>query len=226
MKKRIDNVGNKLTGRYHTHGAAEGEFEVGSNKRVLKNLLGIKRKRIMDIAEATAYDHVILELINLYDKNHCFTAKDISKMHTLWLGMIYAWAGEYRNVNISKSGFQFASAHLIPKLMKDFGKNVLGQYTPCSFSNLDEIVEALAVVHTEFILIHPFREGNGRLGRLLSVLMALQADLPVLSFESIKGKKKQEYFSAVQAGLDKNYDPMQKIFRSVVEKSLKLYREK
>jgi fido (protein-threonine AMPylation protein) len=32
---------------------------------------------------------------------------------------------------------------------------------------------ALAVVHAEFILIHPFREGNGRCGRLLAILMGL-----------------------------------------------------
>jgi len=34
---------------------------------------------------------------------------------------------------------------------------------------------ALAEVHAELILIHPFREGNGRLARLLALLMALQA---------------------------------------------------
>ncbi|MBI5664977.1 MAG: Fic family protein, partial [Nitrospirae bacterium] len=36
----------------------------------------------------------------------------------------------------------------------------------------DEIVTALAVIHTELMLVHPFREGNGRAGRLLAVLMA------------------------------------------------------
>ena len=81
-------------------------------------------------------------------------------------------------------------------------------------------------MHTEFILIHPFREGNGRLGRLISVLMGLQANLPILNFESIKGKKKQEYIHAVQAGLDRDYEPMQRVFKSIIEKTLKLYRVK
>ncbi len=36
----------------------------------------------------------------------------------------------------------------------------------------------MAVTHTELILVHPFREGNGRLTRLLNTLMALQAGLP------------------------------------------------
>jgi cell filamentation protein len=34
--------------------------------------------------------------------------------------------------------------------------------------------------------------------------MALQAGLPPLNFSSIAEEKKQEYFAAVQAGLDKN----------------------
>ena len=50
---------------------------------------------------------------------------------------------------------------------------------------MDEIAEAIATVHTEYILIHPFREGNGRLGRLIAVLMGLQAGLPVLDFGAI-----------------------------------------
>jgi cell filamentation protein len=125
---------------------------------------------------------------------------------------------------MSKNGFQFASAHLIPKLMQDFEKKILKQYTPCNFSNLEEVAEALAVVHTEFILIHPFREGNGRLGRLIAVLMGLQSDLPVLDFGAIKGRKKQEYFSAVQLGLNRNYESMTKIFQSIIKRSIKLYR--
>jgi cell filamentation protein len=79
---------------------------------------------------------------------------------------------------------------------------------------------ALAEVHTELVLIHPFREGNGRITRLLSTLMALQAGFPLLDFRPIVGEKKSAYFSAVQAGLDKNYEPMGKIFSEIIERSV------
>lgn len=42
----------------------------------------------------------------------------------------------------------------------------------------------------------------------------------VLDFSSIRGKKKQEYFAAVRAGLDRNYQPMERIFSEVLEKNL------
>jgi cell filamentation protein len=105
----------------------------------------------------------------------------------------------------SKAGFLFAAAGQVPKLMTSFEKEVLRKYTPCTFASSDEVVTALAVVHTELVLIHPFREGNGRLARMLTMLMAFQAKLPPLDFGIIRGQKRKEYFSAVQAGLDRNY---------------------
>jgi cell filamentation protein len=104
--------------------------------------------------------------------------------------------------------------------MDDFEKRVLKRYTPCIFDDQECVVEALAVVHTELLLIHPFREGNGRLARLLAVCMALQAGLPLLDFSGLEGERREEYFAAVRAGLDRNYQPMELIFSGVVSRSL------
>lgn len=105
--------------------------------------------------------------------------------------------------------------------MKEFEKNVLSQRTPCRVNASQKIIESLAVVHTELVLIHPFREGNGRMARLLSIAMGWQAQLPTLDFGGIVGKKKMEYFAAVQAGMKHNYNPMELIFESVVTRTLK-----
>jgi len=80
---------------------------------------------------------------------------------------------------------------------------------------------ALAIVHAELILIHPFRDGNGRCARLLAMLMGLQAGLPALDFGGIRGTKKREYIAAVHAALSRDYDPMTKIFREVIARTLK-----
>lgn len=169
----------------------------------------------MKLAEAT--DHAIRHI----SANHRFTARDVCGLHRQWLGKVYPWAGDYRQVNIGKGGFTFAMAAQIPRLMEEFEREILTRYTPCNFSGMDKIIEALAVTHCELVLIHPFREGNGRLSRLLATLMALQAGLPLLDFSGISGRKKQAYFAAVQAGLARDYAPMEQVFRSVVEKTLK-----
>jgi cell filamentation protein len=45
-------------------------------------------------------------------------------LHKTWLGEIYEWAGEYRQLNISKDGFLFAVAARIPALMSELEKGV------------------------------------------------------------------------------------------------------
>lgn len=207
-------------GKYDTSGLTETQFEPGSRRRVLKNLLGVRGKREMDQVEAKAHLHAIEELTRKYDSDHRFIAKDICMMHRVWLGSIYEWAGEYRRVNLSKGSFPFAAAEQIPKLMTGFEKGPLREFTPCCFRSTDEIVCAIAAVHTELILIHPFRDGNGRVSRMLAVLMALQAGLPPLDFGGITGRKRQEYFLAIRAGLDKNYEPMENVFTAVIRRTV------
>jgi cell filamentation protein len=206
----------KKTQRYDTSHLPESQFEPGSRGRVLKNLLHIIRKREMDVIEAELYALVQPKLMRMFTKNHCFTAKDICTIHNAWLGDVYEWAGQYRQVNISKDNFSFAMARHVPKLMQELGEGLLKEYTPCRFKTDEEIVTALAGIHTELMLIHPFREGNGRVGRLLAVLMAFQAGLPGLDFTGIRGKKRKTYFAAVQSGLDRDYEPMNTVFRSVL----------
>ncbi|MBI5190662.1 MAG: Fic family protein [Nitrospirae bacterium] len=211
----------KTGGRYDTSGLAEARSEPGSRGRVLRNRLGITRKREMDAAEYNAYNAAIVSLLKSYGPEHRFTASDIQKMHRLWLGGIYEWSGEYRQVNVSKGGFFFAASGQIPLLMAEFEKGPLSRHTPCAFKDMPRVIEALAEVHVELLLIHPFREGNGRLARLLSVLMGTQAGLPLLDFSCIRGKKKEEYFAAVRVGLDRDYKPMERIFELVIDTALK-----
>jgi cell filamentation protein len=101
--------------------------------------------------------------------------------------------------------------------MRQFESDQLSRLTPCRFEARETVVKALAEVHVELLLIHPFREGNGRIARFLSVLMALQAGLPPLSFSQLQGTKRNEYFAAVQSGMDRDYNPMERIFSEVIE---------
>ncbi len=48
------------------------------------------------------------QLLGEVEQDQLFSTQDIRDMHHLWLGDIYTWAGDYRQVNISKDGFNFA----------------------------------------------------------------------------------------------------------------------
>jgi cell filamentation protein len=205
--------------RYDVSDLPEAQSEPGSNGLVLKNLIRITSKQVMDEAEARALEQTMDILVSAYSETHRFTATDLCDCHRTWLGNIYEWAGRYRLVNISKDGFPFAAAAQIPVLMDQFERDVLQRYTPCTFADRGDIVRALAETHVELVLIHPFRDGNGRLARVLSTLMALQAGLPLLDFSLMAGTGKTAYIAAIQAGLDKHYAPMERLFGKVIEQS-------
>lgn len=206
------------TGRYAAHGP-EAEFEPGSRNRVLRNLLGIRSMRAMARAESQALLSAQERLVDSYSSDHRFVADDIRGIHRAWLGSIYSWAGEYRSVNVSKGGFHFAAAREVPRLMRDFEQRELANYTPCRFPAELEIVRALAVVHAELVLIHPFREGNGRCARLLALFMGFQAGLPPLDFGGWSGKVERPYVAAVHAAVGSNYQPMVDLFSEVIRQS-------
>jgi len=206
--------------RYDVSGLVEAQFQPGSRGRVLRNLPGIKTKREMDRVEVLALARAMDLFVRTYEREHRFTASDICQLHKVWLDDVYEWAGNYRQVNVSKGGFTFAMATQVPVLMQAFEAGMLRRYTPCNFERKEEVARALGETHTELMLIHPFREGSGRVGRILATLMALQAGLPFLDFSSIRGRKKQQYFAAVRAGLGRDYGPMERVFREVIEKTL------
>lgn len=144
---------NFKSGRRYQTESEETQFEPDSRQRVLKNLLGIIKKREMDTVEWQKLEDTHKQVAAMYGKSHRFNAEDICKMHKMWLGDVYSWAGQYRQVNMEKDGFPFAAARQVPLLMKKFENEQLKKFTPCCFDSLDQIAHALAVTHAEFILI-------------------------------------------------------------------------
>lgn len=139
--------------RYDTSGLVEVQFESGSRGRVLRNQLGVTRKREIDSIEAARLAEVTDWAIRHFEVDYRFAAEDIRLLHRRWLGDVYSWAGEYRQVNISKGNFHFAMAAQVPRLMQEFQRKELAGNTPCAFDGPERVIEALAVTHAELVLI-------------------------------------------------------------------------
>ena len=209
-----------MTNRYDISGNPEAQYQPGSDNTVLLNKLDITNSDQMDTVEYDLLEKAQEELFDIIDIDQVITSSDLCSWHQRWLESIYEWAGAYRSVNMEKDGFIFAASHLIPKLMDDFEQQYLSRYTPCENMNDDKLIEGLAICHVEFIIIHPFREGNGRLGRLLSIIMAVQAGKPPLDFAYLV-ENKEDYIKAIHAGHAGNYEPMKCVFEQVLQMSEK-----
>lgn len=192
--------------RYQVHGD-EGEYQPGSGDLVLRNLLGISSLDEMNELElellARLYEEVLLNRL----PERQLAVDDLKTWHRRWLGNVYEWAGRERSVNLGKGGFAFAAAGQVPRLLAEFEQKCLMRWTPCHRLDTEELVEAVAVTHVELILIHPFREGNGRLSRLLADVMVVQAGREPLDYSSWEAHK-SDYIGAIHQGVLTNYAPM------------------
>lgn len=65
----------------------------------------------------------------------------------------------------------------------------------------------MSVIHHQFESIHPFYDGNGRIGRIICVLYLVLTgylDLPILYLSRYITHNKGEYYRLIQAIKDKN----------------------
>ncbi|HVT12390.1 MAG TPA: Fic family protein [Fimbriimonadaceae bacterium] len=206
--------------RYQLPEGDDGEFEPGSGRRVLKNHLHIANSHKIEELETLAYESAIRDSILHLDSKQGFTRDFIRDLHRNWLGGIYPFAGELRVVNVSKGFVTFCPAANLPAQFQAFEDDILSRYTPCDSRRGMDLAYALAVVHVEFILVHPFREGNGRLGRWLATLMALQAGHPFLDFslETTEVGRKR-YFAALRRGFLRDLAPAVNLFGEILKRS-------
>lgn len=192
----------------------QGQYELGSNELVLKNKLGIILPEEIDDAETQLLKKLYDYVFHIQSPNQ-LTTKLIKTWHRKWLGAIYEWAGHYRVVNLGKDDFVFANSQFVLKLMTNFEANYLSRFS--ELNNLDRKTQIalLAESHVEFILIHPFREGNGRLSRLILDVMAVKSGFNPLDY-SLWDENRDYYFKAIQAGLTGNYDPIKRLVKDIL----------
>ena len=99
----------------------------------------------------------------LIDSIEVGTVKGLQQIHAYLFGGLYDFAGQIRQVNIAKGGFQFAMAQYLPQTLANIEK--------MPHNTFDEIVDK----YVEMNIAHPFREGNGRSTRIwLDLLLKKQ----------------------------------------------------
>jgi cell filamentation protein len=209
--------------RYRTDPGIEGEFESGSRGRVLRNKLGISSKRKMDHTEFEALVSAQEKYLSIITAETTFTADLVCAMHRDWLGAIYPWAGQYRSVELSKGRFAWPPARLVAQNMATVERETLRRLMPCRTGPLHGIAAGMACVQAELLVVHPFREGNGRTARWVTDLLALQAELPPLDYGFTgpgSQKRRRAYLAAVIDGYRKNYEPLARLLAEAIERAL------
>jgi Fic family protein len=128
--------------------------------------------------------------------------------------------GKYKNLSnqvvanypdgTQRTIFRTTEPHLTPNEMGD-----LMLWTNERFEKQD--LHPLLIVATfvyEFLSIHPYQDGNGRLSRLLTTLLLLKLDyqfIQYVSFEHVIESKKEAYYRALMDGQKNRYKKEERI---------------
>lgn len=154
-----------------TSNALEGNSLTESETKVLlEDGLTVGGKPMRDIFEAV--DHAkAYDLMFSLLKEHRIDEQTILQMHGLFYQNIESeYAGRYRDIRVLITGSQYPV--IIPeKVPEEMGqlfewvKKEREVYHPVEFA---------ALLHKRLVFIHPFKDGNGRVARLLMNLALLQ----------------------------------------------------
>ena len=128
------------------------------------------------------------------------TTKGLQQIHAYLFGGLYDFAGQIRQKNISKGGFQFAVSHFLG--------NTLKQIEAMPETTFDEIVEK----YTEMNIAHSFMEGNGRSTRIWLDLILKKRLKKCVDWSKIS---KPDYMNAMMLSPTKS-----SVLKSLLEKAL------
>ncbi|RYG31451.1 cell filamentation protein Fic [bacterium] len=195
------------------------EFEPGSDGLVLRNLLGITDPQLADRAEAFLLREAQAESFRTFPADRRFDVELIQALHRSWLGNLYPFAGEIRTVDLSKGAVRFAPVPYMEGSLRGLDA-VLAEQTPCTGMEREALVRAVARVHGELVLVHPFREGNGRIARWVADLMSLQAGYPPLDwgFGGDTDAVRERYFAALRRAFLTDYVPLEALVAEALDR--------
>ncbi|MFH0797223.1 MAG: Fic family protein [Candidatus Omnitrophota bacterium] len=155
----------------YSSNALEGNSLTESEtKIVLEEGITIGGKSLKEHFEAIGHAEAF-DYLHLLTKKKEVTEEAIKKLHRLFYHKIDEnQAGKYRNTRafVTGSKYPLPSPRQISGLMKNLIlkiKRLRKEKHP---------VETAAIAHKEFVFIHPFVDGNGRVARLLMNLFLLQ----------------------------------------------------
>ena len=214
LKLRKKNRIRSITGTLQIEGNTFDEAKVTS---IIdgKTVLGTMRE-IEEVKGAIeAYDNI--------EKYSYKNEKDLLRAHKYLMENLLNHAGTYRSSNVgigAKDGVTHVAPppSQVPKLMDElFGW----------LQSTDEHpLIASCVFHYEFEFIHPFSDGNGRIGRLWQsvILKSFKYIFTYMPIESVVRNHQADYYQALEdAGSEGESTPFIEFMLEIITQSLKEY---
>jgi Fic family protein len=182
---------SKLT--YHSDGIEGSTLTLKETASIIFKNINIPNKNLIEQIEAKNHKSALIYLFEHMKSKYVVDESLLKRLHEILMNSILDNAGAYRYHPVRIVGSKTITANYmkIPDLMKELFKEF-------ECSELDVISKA-SIFHGKFETIHPFPDGNGRVGRLILNAMLIKENIiPVI----INQQKKYQYYSCLEKGFE------------------------
>ncbi len=193
---------------YNTNAIEGSKITLEETKELVEYKIA-PNKPLRDVKETEAHVSVFLDMLR---KKENFNNELILKWHkSLFKDTKQDIAGKFRDYHVRVGDYIAPDWQKVNSLMKSL----------ISFYNKNKImnpVEFAARMHYKFERIHPFGDGNGRVGRLIINYILWHANYPMIIIEY---KKRKSYYRALQKDEDNFFNYFTRRYLKVHKKYIK-----
>lgn len=199
---------------YNSNAIEGNTLKLRETQLVIEEGVTIGGKSLREHLEARNHPEAIRYIEKIASKS--LKEQHIFSLHQIIMKGIEKEAGRYRTGEIRIAGADFIPppAYEVPHLIRDM--------TNWSNRNPEELrpIELAAILHHKFVHIHPFHDGNGRVGRLLMNLALMRNGYPITMILNVDRKK---YYDVLKRADKGKPVPLVNFIAAAVERSLDLY---
>lgn len=180
---------------YNTNSIEGSTLSENETAQVLFGNRPLANKSLTEQMEAKNHQAAFHYLVRHLSKKTYIDEDLILKIHSILLNGIYDDAGFYRRHGVRILGANVPTAnHLkVPELMKKLSEDIR--------EGKKDVISHVSEIHSRFEQIHPFADGNGRVGRLVMNAMLLLKGLPPAI---IRQENKQYYYTCLRKAQTEN----------------------
>lgn len=223
----------KLEWNYHSNSIEGNTLTKSETKSFLLSGITAKGKPFRDYLEMKGHNEALNRLFEIVSKDVKITEKLIQDFHELILVEPYIDKeaeinpGKWKklpNYLITRTGerIDFASPENVPRLMSHLVNWLNNHLDPPKRKKKKYQLHPLLIAsgfHVEFVKIHPFGDGNGRMARIIVNLILMQSGfVPAI----INLKDRENYFDALNLSSLNEPEPLAKVIGKRALKSLEL----
>ncbi|MFA5163160.1 MAG: Fic family protein [Patescibacteria group bacterium] len=203
---------------YHSNKIEGSTLSEDETADILFNNQALSNKSLIEHLEVKNHQAALNYLFTYLKSKVRISEELILKLHSILLNGIRDDAGCFRQhaVRIVGSYVPTANYLKVPELIKALVKDI---------NEADkDIIATTSRIHAEFEKVHPFADGNGRIGRLIMAAQLVRANLPPAVIE--QGVKRRYYSSLNRAQLKGEYPPLEDFICEAVLKGCKIVDRK